>query len=282
MYNKVVTSFSPIKLAQIAQVIRSDILHSIYTTGSGHLAGSLGVVEILTYLYFVALNLRPQQPDWHERDLFFLSAGHLCPALYATLAQRGFFARKILSSLRQFGSPLQGHPRRQLSLGIECSAGSLGQGISQAVGAAYALKQSGSKRKVVVLASDGEQQEGQCWEAYLFAAHYHLDNLTLIVDVNGIQQSGLVKQVISLEDLAAKFLSFNFACTRPAGNDFSALHQAWQQLTAVKNYPKAILATTTPGKGVPLLENNYHYHAGMPSAALWQQIFAASKTESVA
>lgn len=262
-----------------ATLVRRDILESIRTAGSGHLAGSLGVVEILLYYYFVALKLKPEQPLYPERDLFFLSAGHLCPALYAVLSRRGFFQAELLKTLRTFGSPLQGHPHYQPELGIECSAGSLGQGISQAVGAALACKRAGSKRRVVVLSSDGEQQEGQVWEAYLFATHYQLNNFTLIVDCNRIQQSGNVNQVLSLGDLRAKFLSFNFACSEVNGHDFTALKKADEQLRFLP-YPQVMLAHTTPGKGISFLENDYRWHSRFPTPEQWRQIFAELALES--
>lgn len=265
-------------LKKQATLVRGDILRSIHAAGSGHLAGSLGVVEILLY-YFIALKLKPEQPLWPERDLFFLSAGHLCPALYAVLSRKGFFSPALLKTLRTFGSPLQGHPHYQPNLGIECSAGSLGQGISQAVGAALALKRQNSCRRVVVLSSDGEQQEGQVWEAYLFAAHYQLNNFTLIIDYNRIQQSGPTNQVLSLGDLRSKFLSFNFACSEINGHDFAALAAADQQLRH-QSYPQVIIAHTTPGKGIAFLENDYHWHSRFPTKQQWQQIFAQLPLES--
>lgn len=266
-------------LREQATLVRRDILESIHTAGSGHLAGSLGVVEILLYYYFVSLKLKPKQPLWSERDLFFLSAGHLCPALYAVLSRRGFFSTTLLKTLRAFGSPLQGHPHYQPEMGIECSSGSLGQGISQAVGAALALKRAGSKRRVVVLSSDGEQQEGQVWEAYLFAAHYQLNNFTLIIDCNRIQQSGNIDRVLSLGDLRTKFLSFNFACSKVDGHDFGALKKADEQLCSL-SYPQVILAHTIPGKGISFLENDYRWHSRFPTTEQWRQIFAECALES--
>jgi transketolase len=258
------------QLEQVAGQTRAKVVETIQASGSGHLAGSLGMVEVFTYLYHHVLSVRPQEPEWSERDLLFLSAGHLCPTLYVTLASKGYFDSDLLLTMRRLDSPLQGHPRRQVKLGIENSAGPLGQGISMAVGAAYQLQQEKSKRRVVVISSDGEQQEGQCWEAYLFAAHYQLKNLTILIDCNGIQQSGAVKSVMNLEDLKSKLLAFNLAVGVCEGNDLLALDTAWKELADVP-YPKVLLCQTTAGKGVDFMENDYHWHAGMPSEAQWEE-----------
>jgi transketolase len=259
-------------LQQAAHRARQDVLRSIHAAGSGHLASSLGAADIFTYFYHHVLRLRPQQPQWQDRDLFLLSAGHLCPIWYVTLAHLGFFDPQLLLTLRHLDSPLQGHPQRQITLGIENSAGSLGQGISQAAGLAYALQQAQSDRRVFVLSSDGEQQEGQVWEAYLFAAHYHLHHLTVIIDLNDIQQSGRVGDVMNLTDLKTKLLSFNWAVGVCHGNDFASIDKVWQQIKDTP-YPHAIICRTTAGQGVSFMSGDYRWHAQTPNSAQWAQAF---------
>ncbi len=244
---------------QQANSTRLQVLQMIVKAGSGHLASGLGTVEIFQFFYQEVLRVKPEDPTWEDRDLFLLSAGHLCPTWYATLANQGFFPQSELMTLRQFGSPLQGHPHRNLAMGIENTSGPLGQGVSMAVGLAYGLQQAKSQRRVFVLTSDGEQQEGQAWEAYLFAAHYNLKNLTVIVDVNGIQASGPTKEVMKVDSLKEKFLAFNWAVGVADGNDHQSLQNTWQQLQTVP-YPKVLLAKTIPGKGVGFMENDYHFH----------------------
>ncbi len=262
------------RLQQFASLVRVHILRQIRHAGSGHLAGSLDMADVFTYFYQQVLNHRPTEPQWSDRDLFFLSAGHICPVWYATLALYGYFPPEKLLTLRQFGSQLQGHPQRQPELGLENSSGPLGQGVSMAVGAAHALKQAKSARRVFVVSSDGEQQEGQIWESYLFASHHQLSNFTILIDCNGIQQSGHVSDILNLEDLAAKFKAFNFAVAKVDAHDFTALDKAWQKLSAVTDKPHALLCHTVPGKGIPLLENDYHWHAGQPDDKQWSEIFA--------
>jgi transketolase len=261
-----------VALTSFAHQVRAGVLQSIEAAGSGHLAGSLGVIEVLTYFYRQVLRHHPDDPEWAERDLFFLSAGHLCPAWYSILATSGYFDSELLLTLRQLDSPLQGHPQRHVAFGIENSAGPLGQGVSQAVGAAYGLKQAESERQVFCLSSDGEQNEGQVWEAYLFAAHYQLANFTLLLDVNGIQQSGPTTEVLDTSDLKAKFLAFNFAVGVCDGNDFQSIAEAWQKLASAP-YPKVLLCQTEPGYGVPFLANDYHWHAAVPTPTEWAEIW---------
>lgn len=246
----------------------------IQAAGSGHLAGSLDMADVMTYFYQAVLNVRPEEPEWCERDRFFLSAGHLCPVWYATLSARGFFPAEKLLTLRQLGSELQGHPRRNVKLGIENSAGPLGQGMSMAVGAAYQLKKDGGKQRVFVLSSDGEHDEGQIWEAYLFASHYHLGNLTVIIDVNGIQQSGATREVLDLGDLEAKLRAFGLATAVCNGHDFVDIEEKYRQLKQIMSKPKALLCLTIPGKGISMLEGDHRWHAAQPNNEQWQTIFA--------
>ena len=245
--------------------------------GSGHPASSLGSADIFAWLYGAMLRRQPDCPTWPDRDYFLLSAGHLAPAWYATLAAHHYFPQDFLPTLRQLGSPLQGHPKRNPSLGIENSAGPLGQGVSMAAGIAYGLKQKKGCQKVFVLSSDGEQQEGQVWEAYLFAAAYQLSNFCILIDQNQIQQSGPVKKVMPIDDLLAKLLAFNFAAVVADGNNFASLDEAWQKIV-LSSQPKAIICQTVPGKGVSFMENDYHWHAKTIDKAqaqrAWQELGA--------
>jgi len=252
---------------------RAQVIRMIRMARSGHLAGSLSAVDVLTYFYQKVLKVRPEQPDWSGRDRFFLSAGHVCPAWYAVLSERGFFPADQLLRLRQLDSPLQGHPSRRVELGIENSAGSLGQGLGMAVGTALALERDGSLAKVFVLTSDGEHDEGQVWEAYLMASHYHLSNLTIIVDVNGIQQSGETSQVLDLGDLKAKMKAFCLAVESCDGHSFTDIDKKYTKLTKITDRPHVLLCKTVPGKGIASLEGDARWHAGQPSEQQWQQIF---------
>lgn len=259
-YNERVKETEIKELKKTACQLRQAVVGMLSVAGSGHPASCLGSADIFAWLYREVLRGRPEEPTWTERDRFFLSAGHLAPTWYAMLALAGYFPKESLLSLRKFGSPLQGHPERNLKLGIENTAGPLGQGLSMAAGAAYGLKLAGGKERVFVLSSDGEQDEGQVWEAYLFAAHYGLDNLTVIIDQNKIQQSGLTAEVMQTESLLAKLLAFNFAATTCDGNNFAALDKAWKKIKDQKK-PKALICETIPGKGVVEMENDYHWHA---------------------
>lgn len=248
------------KLKRQACLLRQAVVAMLATAGSGHPASCLDSAEIFTWLYQQILQKNPKNPEWEDRDYFLLSAGHLAPTWYAALSQAGYFSAKLLPTLRKFGSPLQGHPHRDLTLGIENSAGPLGQGVSQAAGIAYDLQQKQKAQRVFVLSSDGEQQEGQVWEAYLFAANYNLQNLTVIIDQNKIQQSGKTSEVMDLDNLLAKLLAFGFAATVVDGNSFTSLTKGWQQIEK-QTRPKALICQTIPGKGVSFIEGDYHWHA---------------------
>jgi len=257
-------------LTRLSKQLRLDVLQMIKHAGSGHLAGSLGMADVFAYFYHQVLNHRPQEPQWSDRDYFLLSAGHICPVWYATLARFNYFDPQLLSTLRQLNSPLQGHPKRNPDLGIENTSGPLGQGISMAAGLAYGLQQAGKKNQVFVVSSDGEQQEGQVWEAYLFVTHYHLKNLTIIIDCNGIQASGRVSQVMSIADLKDKLLAFNFAVGVVDGHDFANIDEVWQSLVSVE-HPKVLLCQTTPAKGISFMENDHYWHSKIPDNQQYQQ-----------
>ena len=269
-------------LEKSALQARAQVLRMIRVARSGHLAGSLSGIDVMTYFYRRVLNVKPDEPAWDGRDRFLLSAGHVCPAWYAVLSERGFINPEQLLTLRQLGSPLQGHPRRDVSLGIENSAGSLGQGVSLAAGIALALQRGGGSQRVFVYSSDGEQDEGMVWEAYLFASHYHLGNLTVIIDVNGIQQSGATCEVLDLGDLSGKLRAFGWAVEKCDGHDFSDIEAKYSKLNKISDRPRALLCRTIPGKGISLLEADAHWHAGQPSEEGWRAIFGelAGKLEA--
>ncbi|MGV8162027.1 MAG: transketolase [Candidatus Nanoarchaeia archaeon] len=249
----------------LANGIKKDTLSSIYVAKSGHPGGSLGVADILTVLYFDFLNVDPRKPDKEDRDYFILSNGHVCPALYATLAHKGFFDRKELGSLRKIGSRLQGHPHRESIPGIETSSGPLGSGLSQAAGLALALKTDKKNNKVVCMTSDGEHNEGNHWEAVLFAHKYHLDNLTVFVDRNRIQIDGNTEHVMPLGSLKEKYLAFGWGVIEINGNEISEIIMALEKSIQERHKPLVIIANTIPGKGVKEFENNYKWHGKAPN-----------------
>lgn len=246
-----------------AAVLRTDIISMLVESGSGHTAGPLGLADIFTALYFQVLKHNPSQPDWPERDRLVLSAGHNCPVLYAAMAETGYFPRALLFTLRKFGSPLQGHPHNLSLPGIESSSGPLGQGLSQAAGMAWALKNTG--QRVFTVLSDGEHQEGQTWEAIMWAGHNHLHNLIAIIDRNRIQISGNTEQILGLDPLADKYISFGWKVLSINGNNMSDILGALQANTEVNSQPLCIIANTTPGKGVDFMENDPGWHGRVPT-----------------
>lgn len=254
-------------LAKTACLIRQDIVKMIAKAGSGHPAGSLGIADIMTALYFAIAKINPKKPRWFERDRVVLSHGHVCPALYAALARRGFFPLSKLPTLRKFGSPMQGHPHFGELPGIENSSGPLGQGISQAIGMALAGKMDKKNYHVFCLMSDGELNEGQSWEAFLLAAKYHLDNLIVIIDRNQIQLSGQTENILPLEPLKEKLADFNFRAEEINGHDFPSIVRALENGKNYSQGPTAIIAKTTPGKGVSFMENDWHWHGQAPNEA---------------
>jgi transketolase len=249
-----------------ANTIRQDIVRMLTEAKSGHPAGSLGLVDIFTALYFGVLRHDAKKPDWPDRDRFVLSNGHVCPVLYAALANAGYFPREKLMTLRKLGSPLQGHPHRGSVPGIENSSGPLGQGISMAVGMAIVSKREGRNWRVYSVMGDGEMNEGQVWEALLLAAKYKLSNLTAIIDRNNIQIDGTSDDVLPLEPLAAKLSSFGWNVLEIDGNDMGAILRALD--VARKNFekPTAIIAKTVPGKGVSFMEGKFEWHGKTPNA----------------
>ena len=254
-----------LKLMKTANEIRKDIVVSVHSAKAGHPGGSLSAAEIFTYLYFEELNVDPKDPDKADRDRFVLSKGHTAPGLYAALAERGLFPKEDLVTLRHTGSYLQGHPDMKCIPGVDMSSGSLGQGISAAVGMAIAAKMSGDTYRVYTLLGDGEIQEGQVWEAAMLAAHWKLDNLLVIVDNNNLQIDGPVDKVNSPYPIDKKFEAFNFHVINIDGNDFDQIDAAFKEAKTVKGCPTAIIARTVKGKGVSFMENNAGWHGKAPN-----------------
>lgn len=254
------------ELQQIARKIRRGILDGVYSAKAGHPGGSLSAADLFTYLYFHEMNVDPSNPQWQDRDRFVLSKGHTAPGLYAALAHRGFFPVEELTTLRQIGSRLQGHPNMNMTPGVDMSTGSLGQGISCACGMALAAKYKGQSNRVYTLLGDGEIQEGQVWEAMMLAAHYHLDNLCVIIDNNGLQIDGSVADVMSPYPIVDKLEAFGFTVMSIDGNDFDALEQAFEGFHANHGKPYAIVMKTVKGKGVSFMENNAGWHGKAPNA----------------
>ena len=245
--------------------LRVDILKMICEAGSGHPGGSLSAIDILTVLYNKVLSHDPKNPSWSGRDRFVLSKGHVCPALYAVLADCGYFDEKELITLRKYGSILQGHPDMHKTPGLEVSSGSLGQGLSISVGIAYAARMDGAGIRVYCLMGDGEMQEGQVWEAAMAAGHYKLDNLCGIVDKNGLQIDGKVENVMNIDPLTEKFLAFNWNAVETDGHDLKQIEDAFGKAKACKDKPTVIIAHTVKGKGVSFMENEAGWHGVAPN-----------------
>ena len=263
---------SQIKQLQIlAAESRLGAILGTYHAKSGHPGGSLSAADIFTYLYFNEMNVDPQNPQWEDRDRFVLSKGHCCPSLYATLALKGFFDWDELSELRHVGAMLQGHPDMKGTPGIDMSTGSLGQGVSAACGMALAAKLDNKDYRVYTLLGDGEVEEGQVWEAAMFASHNKLDNLVVIVDQNGLQIDGTVEEVAGIEPLDKKFEAFGFEVFKIDGHDFEQIEDALNKAKTVKGKPTAILAKTVKGKGVSFMENQVGWHGVAPNDEQYKQ-----------
>lgn len=258
------TAQEVLRLKEVAKNTRRLILEALAEAGSGHPGGSLSAVELLVTLYVRVMKHDPKNPKWEDRDRFFLSKGHAAPLLYAILAQAGYFPTEELMTLRKMGSRLQGHPNMELP-GVEAPAGSEGIGLSLGVGNALAAKLDRKSYRVFVLMGDGEQQEGQVWEAAMAASKYRLDNLTAIIDRNGIQQDGLTEQIMPLEPLAAKWRAFNWNVIEVDGYDYLQLIEAFELAGSVRNRPTMIVAHTVKGKGISFMEWSPHYHGTAPS-----------------
>ena len=258
-------------LRRAAARLRLDVLEEVFSAQSGHPGGALSSADILTWLYNKELNLDPAQPRWPDRDRFVLSKGHSSPGLYAALARRGFFDPALLPTFRKSGSILQGHPDMKKIPGVDMTSGSLGQGVSTACGMALAAKLDGASWRVYTLLGDGEMEEGQVWEAAMFAAHNKLDNMCWIVDSNGLQIDGRVEDVAGPGPLDKKFEGFGFHVLKVDGHDFDALEAAFAAARAEKGRPTVILATTVKGKGVSFMEDQAGWHGKAPNAEQYAQ-----------
>ena len=255
-----------LELQKTANEIRKGIVTAVHSAKAGHPGGSLSATEIFTYLYFEEMNIDPKDPKKADRDRFVLSKGHTAPGLYSTLAHRGYFPVEDLTTLRKLGSYLQGHPCMQHIPGVDMSSGSLGQGISAAVGMALSAKMSGDSYRTYTLLGDGEIQEGQVWEAAMFAGARKLDNLVVIVDNNGLQIDGPIDEVNSPYPIDKKFEAFNFHLINVVdGNDFDQLKAAFDEAKATKGMPTAIIAKTVKGKGVSFMEGQVGWHGKAPN-----------------
>jgi len=254
------------RLEALARSIRQSVIRSLAEAGSGHLGGSMSSADILTALYFSVIKHHPAEPTWPGRDRFILSIGHIAPVLYATLAEAGYFPKEELLTLRKAGSRLQGHPGRDHKLpGLELSAGSLGQGLSVAVGMAIAFRMDGLANRIYCLNGDGELQEGSVWEAAMSAAHHKLDKLCLIIDRNGLQIDGSTETVMALEPLKKKFEAFGWNTLECDGHDFRSLLSAFQKTRLETSRPSVIIAKTLMGKGIKSIEGDYRWHGKAPS-----------------
>ena len=252
------------ELEAIAKELRRNIVKMTFTAASGHPGGSLSEIDILTVLYFRVLKVDPQNPRWESRDRFILSKAHACPGLYAVLARRGFFPEEELRTFRQINSRLQGHAHI-MTPGVEMSSGSLGQGLSFGIGCALAARIDGRNHRIYVMLGDGECDEGQVWEAAMSAAHYRLDNLTAIVDRNGIQNDRFTDDVMKLEPLADKWRAFGWRVFETDGHDMREILGALQQASDTRDQPSMIIAKTVKGKGVSFMENNPAFHGAAPN-----------------
>ncbi len=253
------------ELMKTANEVRKGIVTAVHSAKSGHPGGSLSAADIYTYLYFEEMNIDPKDPKKADRDRFVLSKGHTAPGLYSTLANRGYFPVEDLKTLRHTGSYLQGHPDMKHIPGVDMSSGSLGQGISAAVGMAIGGKLSNADYRVYTLLGDGEIQEGQVWEAAMLAGHRKLDNLVVIVDNNNLQIDGPITEVNSPYPIDKKFEAFNFHVINIDGNDFDQIDAAFKEARATKGMPTAIIAKTLKGKGVSFMENQVGWHGAAPN-----------------
>jgi transketolase len=253
-------------LEKQAEAVRETIIKMLVAAGSGHTAGPLGMADIFTAFYFLILRHDPKKPDWEERDRLILSNGHICPVRYATMAHAGYFPVEECLTLRKFGTRLQGHPERLRLPGLETTSGPLGEGLSQAGGIAYAFRMDGKKNHTYVVMGDGEQDEGNVWEAVMWIGKNKLSNLTAIIDRNNIQIDGMTEDIMPLESLRAKYEAFNWHVLEVDGHNMRAFVDAVEEAKTIYEKPTLIIAHTIPGKGVPEIEFDYRWHGKPPTA----------------
>ena len=258
------SNHSSIDLQLTANNIRQSIIEMLVSAGSGHSAGPLGMADVFTALYFEVLKHKPQDPNWNARDRLVLSCGHICPVLYATMAECGYFPKTELTTLRKFGTRLQGHPHNLSLPGLETTSGPLAQGASQAVGMALAFRMNNQSNRVYLVMSDGEQNEGQIWEAVMLAGKEKLHNLTAIIDRNNIQIDGYTEQVMPLDSLKAKYEAFNWHVIEVDGHNIQSVINAYKEAQAIYERPTVIIAHTIPGKGVDFMEGKFEWHGKPP------------------
>ena len=267
------------QLMATACKVRMGVIEGTHGAKAGHPGGSLSAADLFTYLYFKEMNVDPKNPKWEERDRFVLSKGHTAPGLYAALAEKGFFPVEDLPTLRHIGSYLQGHPNMNTVPGVDMSTGSLGQGISAAAGMALAAKHQGRSCRVYALLGDGEIQEGQPWEAFMFAHQYKLDNLCAIIDNNGLQIDGRVEDVMSPYPIVDKLKAFGWNVVEIDGHDFDQIESAFAQARETKGVPTAIVMKTTKGKGVSYMENQAGWHGKAPNDEEYEKAMAELKAQ---
>ena len=266
-----------LQLQRTANNVRLGIIEAVYNAACGHPGGSLSIADVLTYLYFVEMKIDPKKPKDEDRDRFVLSKGHTAPALYSTLAERGFFPKEELKTLRKTHSRLQGHPDMKGIPGVDMSTGSLGLGISTACGMALAAKVKGDEYRVYTAIGDGESEEGQVWEAAMFAAHYKLDNLVAIVDFNGLQIDGPITEVMNPTPHDEKFRAFGWHVINVDAHDFDSIEAAFNEARTVKGKPTVLIARSVKGKGVSYMENSCEWHGQAPKTDLYNVAVADLK-----
>lgn len=257
-----------VELEKIANKVRQDIIKMLVAAGSGHSAGPLGMADIFTALYFEIMNHDPSNPEWEDRDRLILSNGHICPVRYAAMAESGYFPVAELKTLRKLGTRLQGHPERTKLPGVETTSGPLGSGLAQAAGYAYAARMDNKRFRVFCVTSDGEHEEGNHWEAVMFAGKYNLSNLTAIIDRNNIQIDGFTEDIMPLEPLVEKYKSFNWSVIEIDGHNFEEIVSAVGRARAIYENPTVIIAHTIPGKGVDFMENDFKWHGAPPGTEI--------------
>lgn len=268
------------ELHALSYYLRQQAVTMVYRAKTGHAAPALSMGDLVTTLYFEKLNVNPEDPKWEDRDRFVLSKGHACPLYYAALAKRGFFPEEMLKTYRNLDSKLQGHPDMRKVPGVDMTTGSLGNGVAAALGMALLGKREGKKYYVYAIAGDGEIQEGITWEAFMCAAHYHLDNLIVMIDNNGLQSGGAVSSVMDLGDLKGKFRSFGWSVATIDGHDISAISDAVDAAKAEKGKPHAIIARTIKGKGVSFMEGQYLWHMKAPTDEQYEIAMEELKEEA--
>ena len=267
------------ELEKKAREVRITIIEMLTAAKSGHTAGPLGMTDIFTALYFHVMKHDPKNPEWEGRDRLILSNGHIVPVRYATMAHAGYFPIEECMTLRKFGSRLQGHPERDMLPGLETTSGPLGSGLSQAAGMALVCKMDKLPNRIFCVTSDGEHQEGNAWEGIMFAGKYRLNNLTVIMDRNNIQIDGNTEDIMPLEPLADKYRAFNWHVIEIDGHNIRAFIEACDEARSIKEKPTMILAHTTPGKGVPVIENDYRWHGVQPGTGPTDKVPADKQKE---